>query len=147
MAAHCDIDFVALNGAAGVLGNEQAIAVNVDAAAERDHAGIDRDGAAFSHGGAGLGDAGRLFAAALGARAVERQAEGTEALGGLPDGIRDGQRVGLNDRAAEQVTCWTESSGVAATTTGAAAGCSAATERAAETVGSDSVKASSGSPV
>lgn len=48
-----DVDLVVLDRAAGVLSDEHAVALDIDAAAQRDDRGVDRDRAALGRGGAG----------------------------------------------------------------------------------------------
>ena len=49
------VDLVVLNRSAGILCDEHTVAVDINAAAQRDDRGVNRDGTAFGRGGAGRG--------------------------------------------------------------------------------------------
>ena len=72
MRRNKDIDFIILDGAAGILCDKYAITLNIYAAAQRDDGGIDCNRAAFCRGCAGC----RLrtgYTVAGSTRAVEGQ--------------------------------------------------------------------------
>ena len=98
MAGDGNVDAVALDGAAGVLCDEEAIAIDVNTAAKRDDTGIDRDGAALGQRGAELG---RRVGAAVagGTRAIERQAIVAKFLEVVLDDRVSGQGAAAADRA------------------------------------------------